>query len=90
MAKFLALKPKVLASCPVLRSRTALLIEFVERLKIFFGKRFFLKTFFFGEHLRLCPWPREGLSLASDFFLCPWPRTLCRRLHLWEMPHRCL
>ena len=27
-----------------------------------------LKTFFFGEHLRLCPWPREGLSLASKFF----------------------
>ena len=27
-----------------------------------------LRTFFFGEHLRLCPWPREGLSLALKFF----------------------
>ena len=50
-----------------------------------FSKTFFLeiarkkilKTFFlFGEHLRLCPWPREGLSLeelslalATDFFV---------------------
>ena len=49
----------------------------------------FLKTFFFGEHLRLCPWPwlRAFLSLASrgsvlekavlglglGFFMCPWP-----------------
>ena len=52
---------------------------------------------FFGEHLRLCPWPRAFLSLASrgsvlgkavlglGFFLCPWPwpRALCPRLHLW-------
>ena len=35
----------------------------------------FLKTFSFGERLRLCPWPREvrsskrlSLALASDFF----------------------
>ena len=32
-----------------------------------------MKTFFFGEHLCLCPWPREclsseRLSLALDFF----------------------
>ena len=41
----------------------------------------FCEDLFFGEHLRLCPWPRAflslasresvlvGLSLASDFFL---------------------
>ena len=52
---------------------------------------FFLRSpaFFFGEHLRLCPWswPRAFLSLASrvsvlgkavlglglGFILCPWP-----------------
>ena len=89
--------------------------NFVKRLKIFFGKRFFVeiawkifvKTFFFiigdclknfcedlfflGEHLRLCPWPRAFLSLASrvsvlglGFFWCPWPwpPALCPRLHL--------
>ena len=54
---------------------------FFELLKVcgapetFFRKRFFLgiawkifvKTFFFGKHLRLCPWPwpRAFLSLAS-------------------------
>ena len=62
----------------------------------------FLKTFFlkrvkknfediiiiiFGQHLRLCPCPRKGLSskglsLASDIFLCPWPQALCPQLHL--------
>ena len=58
-----------------------------------------MKTFFFfGEHLRLCPWSRTFLSLASrgsvlgkavlglglGFFLCPWPwpRALFPRLHL--------
>ena len=72
---------------------------FVEKL-VFFWRIFdfvFLrtpeKTFFediiflsFGEHLRLCPCPRKGLSskglsLASDIFLCPWPRALCPQLH---------
>ena len=41
--------------------------------KNFFGKRFsleidwkfFLKAFFFGEHLRFCPWSRAFLSSAS-------------------------
>ena len=44
------------------------------------SKKTFLKTFFFGEHLRLCPW-----SLASNISVlglervcprkgCPWPR----------------
>ena len=62
----------------------------------------FLKTFFFfGEHLRLCPW---SLALASSIpvlglervcprkdcpwpriFLCPWPQALCPRLHLWYL-----
>ena len=42
---------------------------------------------FFGEHLRLCPCPRKGLSskglsLALDIFLCPWPRVLLPQLHL--------
>ena len=48
--------------------------------------------FFFGEHLRLCPW---SLALASSIpvlgleSVCPrrgcpwpWPRALCPRLHL--------
>ena len=56
----------------------------------------FLKTFFFGEHLRLCPWPlassipvpglervcpRKGCPWPR-IFLCPWPWALCHRLHL--------
>ena len=80
----LGLEGQVLVNWPVLGSRTALffeLLKFCEALEKFFGKRFFcgdrLKNFcedlFFGEHLRLCPWPREclsseRLSLASDFF----------------------
>ena len=70
---------------------------FVEKL-VFFWRFFdfaFVKTpekkifkdIFFGEHLRLCPCPRKGLSskglsLASDIFLGPWPRALCPQLHL--------
>ena len=63
---------------PVLGSRTALFFELLKvcgALETFFGKRFFVeiawkifvKTFFFGKHLRLCPWPwpRAFLSLAS-------------------------
>ena len=69
--------------------------------KKFFWRPFVLKpvkknfeyliiTIFFGEHLRLCPCPKkglssEGLSLASDDFLCPWPRALCPRLHLFPV-----
>ena len=61
-----------------------------DRLKNFCEDLFF----FFGEHLRLCPWPRAYLFLASrvsvlgkavlglGFFLCPWPRALCPGLHL--------
>ena len=50
-----------------------------------FQRPFFLRTLALEplvlEHS--CPWPREGLSLASDFFfVCPWPRALCPRLHL--------
>ena len=65
-----------------------------------FGKRFFVeiawkifvKTFFFGEHLRLCPWPWAFLSLASrvsilgkaglglGFFLCPLALALASSL----------
>ena len=84
--KFLVLasRPQVLENWPVLGSRTALffeLLKFCGALEKFFGKRsfveiawkIFVKTFFFGEHLLLCPWPREclsseRLSLASDFF----------------------
>ena len=39
--------------------------------------------FFFGEHLRLCPWSLalrwSVLGLGLGFFLCPWPwaRALC-------------
>ena len=74
--KSLALRSQVLENWPVLGSRTAVffeLLKFCETLEKFFGKRFFVeiawkifvKTFFFGEHLRLCPWPRAFLSLAS-------------------------
>ena len=54
--------------------------------KKFFEDLFF---FFFGEHLRLCPWSlalaSRGSALGLEFFLCPWPwpRALCPRLHLW-------
>ena len=58
---------------------------------------------FFGEHLRLCPWPwpRAFLSLASKgsvlgkavlglrFFLCPWPWASFPRLRLWSLQLRC-
>ena len=62
-------------------------------------EKFLRRPFFFGEHLRLCPW---SLALASSIsvlglesvcprkscpwpriFLCPWPQALCPRLHLW-------
>ena len=50
-------------------------------------KTLLLLLLFFGEDLRLCPCPRNGLSskrlsLASDIFLCSWPRALCPQLHL--------
>ena len=88
-------RPQVLKNWPVLGSRTALsfeLLKFCEALEKFFGKRFFcgdrlknfcedLFFFFFGEHLRLCPW---SLALASSISVlglesvcprkgCPWP-----------------
>ena len=88
----LALKPQVLENCPILGSRTAVFFElfkFCGALEKFFGKRFFVeiawkifvKTFFFGEHLCLCPW---SLALASNIPVlglesvcprkgCPWP-----------------
>ena len=74
-----------------------LILFFGDNLKNFFENLFFktreknfedlIVIILFGEHLRLCPSPRkglssEGLSLASDIFLCPWPRALCPRLHL--------
>ena len=66
--------PQVLENWPVLGSRTTLffkLLKFCVAPEKFFGRRFFLeialkvfvKTFFFGEHLRLCPW---SLTLASS------------------------
>ena len=62
----------------------------------------FLRPFFFGEHLRRCPWPRAFLSFTSrgsvlgkavlglghGFFLCPWPRAMCPRLHLCSFQYR--
>ena len=72
--------------------------NFCEDLCFFFfevAEKNFVKTFFFVEHLRLCP-----CSLASrvsvlgkavlglGFFLCPWPwpQALCPRLHLCQLP----
>ena len=51
----------------------------------------FLKTFFFLEHLRLCPWslalassiPVLGLDRVCPRKGCPWPRALSSRLHRW-------
>ena len=101
----LASRPQVLENWPVLGSRTAVsfeLLKFCDALEKFFGKRFFgdrLKNFcedlffFFGEHLRLCPWslalassiPVPGLESVCPRKGCPWPwpRALCPRLHLW-------
>ena len=52
-------------------------------------KKFFKTfSFFFGEHLRLCPWSlvfaSRGSVLGLEIFMCPWPwpRALCLRLHL--------
>ena len=59
-------------------------IRFFEDLFFFFFEiawKIFVKTFFFGEHLRLCPW---SLALASSISVlglesvcprqgCPWP-----------------
>ena len=92
----LGIEGQVLENCPVLGSRTA---HFFEVLKFcrspekkfylaFFNEerlKKFLEELFFGEDLRLCPWPREGLSseelsLALDFFVS---LALSPRLHLW-------
>ena len=87
----LASRPPVLENWPVLGSRTALffeLLKFCGALEKFFGKRFFveiawkmfIKTFFFGEHLRLCPLflassiPVLGLESIFPRKGCPWPR----------------
>ena len=89
----LASRPQVLENWPVLGSRTTIFFELLKycgALEKFFGKRFFVgiarkifvKTFFFfGEHLRLCPWfltlassiPVLGLESASPRKGCPWP-----------------
>ena len=91
--KSLASRPQVLKNRPVLGSRTAVffeLLKFCGALEKFFGKRFFcgdrLKNFcedlfFFGEHLRLCPWslalassiPVLGLESVCPRKGCPWP-----------------
>ena len=98
--KSLASKPQVLENCPVLGSRRALFFKWLKLCRLaekcfsrpfFFleidGKKF-LRPFFLGKHLHLCPWslassiPVFGLGLGV--FLCPWPwpRALCPRLHL--------
>ena len=87
----LGLEGQVLENWPVLGSRTALFFEslkFCGALEKFFGKRFFVEiagkifvktSFFFGEHLRLCPWslassiPVLGLESACPRKGCPWP-----------------
>ena len=88
--KSLASRPQVLENWPVLGSRTALffeLLKFCGALEKFFGKRLFVeiarkifvKTFFFGEHLRLRPWslassiPVLGLKSVCPRKGCPWP-----------------
>ena len=78
--KSLALRPQVLENWPVLGSRTAVFFELLK----FCGalEKFLWRLFFFGEHLRLCPW---SLALASSIpvlgleSVCPrkgwpWPR----------------
>ena len=78
LALALASKPQVLENCPVLGSRTALFFEWLKfcisaekcfSSRFFFleidGKKF-LRPFFLGKHLHLCPW---SLALASDFFV---------------------
>ena len=85
----LASRPQVLENWPVLGSRTAVffeLLKFCEALENFFVRsleKFLWRpfSFFFGEHLRLCPW---SLALASNIPVlglesvcprkgCPWP-----------------
>ena len=86
--------PQVLENWSVLGSRTAVffeLLKFCGALEKFFGKRFFVEItwkifvktffFFFGEHLRLCPWslalassiPVFGLERVCPRKGCPWP-----------------
>ena len=90
----LASRHQVLENWPVLGSGTAVffeLLKFCGALEKFYRKRFFVEiarkifvktfSFFFGEHLRLCPW---SLALASSIPVlglesvcppkgCPWP-----------------
>ena len=90
LALALASRPQVLENWPVLGSRTAVffgMLKFCGALETFFGKRFFveiawkifMKTFFFGEHLCLCPWslassiPVLGLESVCPRKGCPWP-----------------
>ena len=91
-----AWSPRKLA-CPRLEDSTIFWIVFCEALENVFGKRFFVETFFFffwrslekflwrpfffGEHLRLCPWslalassiPVLGLERVCPRKGCPWP-----------------
>ena len=68
--------PRKLA-CPRLEDSTFFeLLKFRGALEKFFGDLFF----FFGEHLRLCPWflassiPVLGLENVCPRKGCPWPR----------------
>ena len=86
MSLSLASKPQVLENCPVLGFRTAVIFE-LSRFCRSPEKNF--EDFFFGEHLRLCPWslvlapsiPVLGLERVCPqkgcpwpwIFLCPWP-----------------
>ena len=94
--------PQVLENCFVLASRTALFFEWLKFCRsaekcfsrpFFFleiDRKKFLRPFFLGKHLHLCPWSWAlassipVLDLGLVFFLCPWPwpRALCPRLHL--------
>ena len=52
---------QVLKICLVLGIRTAL---FFKLLKFCRSPKNFFEDLVFGKHLRLCPWPQEGVSLA--------------------------
>ena len=76
--KSLASKPQVLENCPVLGSRTALFYEWLKFCRLaekcfsrpFFWRsteKKFLRFFFLGKHLQLCPWPWPRAYSVLDF-----------------------
>ena len=68
--KFLITSLHVICGLDLPNQKFWIRLQIGDCLKNFFEDLFF----FFGEHLQLCPWPREGLSserlsLVSDFFV---------------------